>query len=163
MARASRHVYPNDVRSNLGANRVPVVWAGLLRDAEFIAERSRPVVRMTIEHHYFDWIEDHGAQRAIYLLSPRGEGTFRCTWPLNPSTDLQALRRVTVAGSMVVIYGTPLRLDGDAVDLGEATYARLIPPHLASTQHLNYGRREPPGRRDAGALPLSSGMTDAAP
>lgn len=143
MVRSTRSVYPDDVRANLAARRVPVAWAGILRQVEFIGEPARPMLRLTVEHHYFDWIEDRGAQRELYFLSPRGEGTFRCVWPLRREWDMAEMRRITVPGLMAVIYGTPERLDGAVIDLGQASYARLFPPGSYSMGRLDYGRNTP--------------------
>lgn len=140
MARASRDVYPDEVRADLAGHRAELAWAGLLRSMEFIGDREHPAIRLTIEHHYFDWVEDHGAQRELYLLSPRGEGTFRCTWPIDPSWDHEAMRREGPPGSLMVVYGTPERLDGAVVDLGQAAYVRSLPPFLVTTRALDYGR-----------------------
>ena len=91
MDRERRDVYPDDVRRDLAAHRVEVAWAGLSREAVF---RGAPAhdVTVTMEHHYFDWIDDHSARPEHFFLSPRGEGLVRCRWPLDPSWDLERCR-----------------------------------------------------------------------
>ncbi len=133
MGRSSRNTYPDDVRANLAGNRRPVAWADVLRAVEFFGEPRRPMLRLTIEHRYFDWIDDRSVQRERFFLSRRGEGTFQCVWPLRPEWDVVEMRRITVPGLMAVVYGTPERVDGATIDLGQAAYVRLIPPGLHGT------------------------------
>ena len=109
IASSTRDVYPDDVRADLLRHQVQVAWAGLLQQIEFGGSAPHIVATVTVEHHYFDWIEDHGAQSEIHLMSPRGEGSFRCSWPVDPAIDVANLRRFVVAGTMVVAYGTPAR------------------------------------------------------
>lgn len=147
IAASTRDVYPDDVRANLSAHQVQVAWAGLLQRAEVEGTHPNAVVTVTVEHHYFDWIEDHGVQREIHLLSPRGEGTFRCSSAIDPRIDLSLFRRGVVRGLMIVAYGTPTRLDGPVVDLGRCAYLRIVPGQTHSTTRLNYGRTQPVGSR----------------
>lgn len=139
MDRARRDVYPDDVRRDLESHRVEVAWAGLLREAVFRGAPEHDMT-LTIEHHYFDWIDDHSARPEHFLLSPRGEGLVRCSWPVDPSWDLDAMRAVSPPGTMIVVYGTPERVDGAIVDLGRAAYVRSIPAEVATTTVLDYGR-----------------------
>jgi hypothetical protein len=51
----------------------------------------------------------------------------------------------TVPGLMAAIYGTPEHPDGDVIELGQASSARLFPQGSYSTGRLDDGRE---GARD---------------
>lgn len=142
-----RDVYPNDVRKDPAAyGNVVVAWAGTLRDAEIIDDPEHPYVILLVEHHYYDWLEDHSTQRQVYFLSPRGEGLFRCTWGFKKDWDREAMRKLITNGDMMVVYGTPQPTSGETIELGRARYVREIPQRLVATDVLDYGRPGEPSR-----------------
>ncbi len=60
---ARRDVWPSDVRAAPEKYRdAVVVWSGLVREHRVSADQQR--LRTVIEHHYWDFIEDKGAQSA---------------------------------------------------------------------------------------------------
>lgn len=141
MDRSTYSVHPDDVRADIDHHRVQVAWTGVLRDVQFSGAPEKPTVSALVDHHYFDWIDDRSARSERFLPSPRGEGQFRFTRPLSPAWDIAAMKEAAPPGSMVVVYGTPSKIEGAVVDLGEAAYARVIPIGRFSTGVLDYGRR----------------------
>lgn len=82
-----------------------IAWAGVVKDVEIFQSRYGPAVKIQIEHRYFDWIEDHGAQPEVFFLSPRGEGEFIIfVKPDDKLSDKEA-RQLVPIGTMVVAVG----------------------------------------------------------
>ncbi|HET6248887.1 MAG TPA: hypothetical protein VFE47_14415 [Tepidisphaeraceae bacterium] len=144
---ARKDAFPNQVRDQPGNySNTLVAWVGLLVSGNIHNEDpDHPYVSLVVEHHYYDWLEDHSTQRQRYFLSPRGEGQFRCIWPLKKEWNLDEMRRLIVPGDMMVVYGTP-HDGGVTIDLGEARYVREIPASLVATDILDYGRPGEPSR-----------------
>src|SRR5271165_4049030 len=126
-AQAKRGVFPNDVRQKPDeAVSTLVVWTGIITNIELLSDESSRFARFTVEHHYFDWIEDFSVQRARYYLSPRGEGTFFVTWGLESSVDQQFIEQFAI-GDMLVAYGYP-KVHGESVGLHPTQNLRAIKP-----------------------------------
>src|SRR5216683_3245535 len=71
--KARKDIYPRQVRQNpTRYGDDTMAWAGIVKDVALFQSDYGPAVRVLIEHRYFDWIEDHGAQPEVYFLSPRG-------------------------------------------------------------------------------------------
>jgi hypothetical protein len=106
LARSNREIYPRMALENPELYRKETVaWAGIVKDIRVFQSRSGPAATIMLEHHYFDWYEDHGAQTELFFLSPRGEGDFAIL--LGPGEfDEQTIMRVP-AGLMVVAVGKP--------------------------------------------------------
>lgn len=106
LARANKKIYPRQALENPELYRnETVAWTGIVKEINEFQSRSGQSARVLLEHHYFDWFEDHGAQPELFFLSPRGEGDF--TIVLGPGEfDAQIKVRVP-AGSMVVAVGKP--------------------------------------------------------
>src|SRR5215472_2795583 len=82
--RANNEIYPRDVQDSLARySSTLLVWPGIVRQIRPLTGGDS--IALVIEHHYFDWKEDHGCQRELYFLSPRGEGLFTLTMPSGPS------------------------------------------------------------------------------
>ncbi|MFC2071362.1 hypothetical protein ACFLUU_01405 [Chloroflexota bacterium] len=81
--KADRNIYPDDVRNDLANYKFSTIaWSGIVKQAEVLKVEGGTVFYFTLEHHYFDWIEDFGIQRETLFLSPRGEGLFMTSWGL---------------------------------------------------------------------------------
>lgn len=106
LVKANRKIYPKQVLENPELYRdAAVAWTGIVKDISVFQSRSGPAARVLLEHHYFDWFEDHGAQSEIFFLSPRGEGDFAIV--LGPGEfDDQTIKHVP-AGLMLVAIGKP--------------------------------------------------------
>jgi hypothetical protein len=107
LARATRDIYPDDVRGDPQRySKTLVAWAGILRSYEASKEHDATVLRFDIEHRYFDWIEDFGLQRERLFLSPRGEGAFRAAWSM-PLDALGSVPQRVHEGDLLIVYGYP--------------------------------------------------------
>lgn len=138
-AQAKRDVFPNDVHQKPGvAVNTLVVWTGIITNIEFRGDESSRFARLTVEHHYFDWIEDFSVQRARYFLSPRGEGFFVVAWSVESSVDQQFIDQFSI-GDMLVAYGFP-KVHGDSIGLYPTENLRAIKPPWFRTDVLEYGR-----------------------
>ena len=132
--RAKRDVFPSDVRADVGAHRSTVLlWTGIILSAEAVHVDARRGLRMVVEHHYWDFIEDYSIQRAIAFLSPRGEGAFEVLFPFEIPPD-----RVR-AGDMAIVYGMPTGLSSDRVLL-DGVVLRTLRRELYATDIWDYGR-----------------------
>lgn len=102
---ADKEIYPRDVLSHKDSMRDKwIAWAGIVKKVEYLDTNFGPAARVIIEHHFFDWIEDHGAQNELFFLSPRGEADFEIFIPVNakkPENERLPL------GIMAVVIGKP--------------------------------------------------------
>jgi hypothetical protein len=106
LAEAQRDVYPSDARKTFS--------------------------EIVIEHHYWDWIEDHSIQKAKAFLSPRGEGQFTC------HAESRTLPSVDLKNAMAVAYVRPVGVKDDV--LHAACIIRFYPPEWYATDVMDYGR-----------------------
>ena len=144
-AQAKRNIFPNDVRRQPDdANSPLVVWTGIITNIEISSDESGRYVRFTVDHHYFDWIEDFSVQRARFFMSPRGEGAFVVTWRFESAVDQQFVGQFSV-GDMLVAYGNP-RVHADRVGLSPTENLRAIKPPWFRTDVLDYGRPGEPAK-----------------
>lgn len=140
MGQADFGVFPEDVRANIELHRnVSVAWAGVLKQYEVIGSASPQWVRLTLEHHYFNWKVD--ASSGVFWLSPRGEGEFLVSWPVLEDWTEGEMSELFETGCLFVAYGTPDEVnDGGQIDLGNASYLRLLPRESYRTDVISYGR-----------------------
>jgi hypothetical protein len=135
-ARAHRDIFPDDVRQDIGKYRSDLLlWTGIIKRAEF--SEATGVLRVLVEHHYWDWIEDHGHQKAVAFLSPRGEGLFECQLSI-PRTELR--KRVARVEDMAIVYGAPVRISDDGVVAMSCPVLRTLKKEFYSTEIWEYGR-----------------------
>jgi hypothetical protein len=139
--RANETVYPQDVQDSLAKyTGTLVVWPGILRGSDAVPGADS--IRWSFEHHYFDWKEDHGRQRELYFLSPRGEGCFSivtsATW--SPKTGFTGK---PIPGALVIVYGTPTAIDtidNNPVIRLTAVAANALDAQWYRTDMFSYGR-----------------------
>jgi hypothetical protein len=87
---------------------------------------------VVIQHHYWDWIEDHSIQKARAFLSPRGEGEFVC------HAERRTIPTVDLRRAMAIAYVRPVGMkDGT---LHAACIVRFFPPDWYATDGMDYGR-----------------------
>jgi hypothetical protein len=147
--RADRYVYPDDVRQD--PEQYPsatVAWPGVIVDSTFHEEEEGMEAVLLLEHHYFDWIEDFGAQPERFFLSPRGEGAFKASWSLEQGAAARQLRDAARPGNLAIVYGVPNGIEGDAVNL-KSVYVRIIDQACYTTEILDYGRLDETGEEEA--------------
>jgi len=138
-AQARQDVFPQDVRQNPERfKNTLIVWTGIIKRIERVQHNSSPFVRFIVEHHYFDWIEDFGAQRERFFVSPRGEGYFTAIWP-DSEEDFPFLEQFSV-GDFLIAYGYPSVIYNETVGLEPTQNLRAIKPRWYRTDVLDYGR-----------------------
>jgi hypothetical protein len=138
---ADRYVYPADVRDQpqLHAKDM-VVWAGILKSHEITGADAAATLVMTVEHRYYDWIEDFSPAPERYFLSPRGEGIFQASWSMSRQ-QFERMSGDVHDGDMVIVYGHPVAAsEGRVADVNPTEYVRIIPRRLYTDRALNYGR-----------------------
>lgn len=65
---AQNNTYPKQVRDSPDEySNLTISWAGIVKGAQPLESRHGPAVAVFIEHRYFDWIEDHGAQPELFF------------------------------------------------------------------------------------------------
>lgn len=143
-ARAKRDVFPDDVERDPSAYKdVLVAWPGVITSFEVEEKPDTLVIHFKVEHRYFDWIEDKSIQKEVYFLSPRGEGTFSCDWPMPREARDQVTAHIH-DGDMLIVYGHPLHgVDGLVL---KAEYVRLVEAKWYSDEVLDYGRPGTPSK-----------------
>jgi hypothetical protein len=139
--RARKDIYPRDVKDSLVRyTSVLIVWPGIVRRVDSSARGDS--VTLVLEHHYFDWNEDHGCQRELYFVSPRGEGFFTLTIPAVASRSPGFTGKPAI-GALVIAYGMPTAVDtleGQPSVLLTARAANTIEPKWYRTDAFSYGR-----------------------
>jgi hypothetical protein len=140
--RATRDIYPLDVQDSLQRYaKTLVAWPGIVRRISYSAKGDS--LSLVVEHHYFDWREDHGCQRELYFVSPRGEGLFTITIPSAASDSTQSFSGKPNPQSFVIVYGTPEKLqsvDGQSAVVLIASVVNSIEPRWYLTDAFSYGR-----------------------
>jgi hypothetical protein len=132
LAEAQRDIYPSDVRrSPESFRKATLAWPGIVVSAVPEANDSS-FWEVIIEHHYWDWIEDHSIQKAKAFLSPRGEGQFVC------HAERRTLPSVELRGAMAVAYVRPVGVKENVLHAG--CLIRFYPPNWYATDVMDYGR-----------------------
>ncbi|MDC4204579.1 MAG: hypothetical protein MPW14_07480 [Candidatus Manganitrophus sp.] len=145
--RANRNVFPDDVRNDLAGNSSTVVaWPGVVLNSEFIEHPDNIEVQFVLEHHYYDWLEDHSVQKEKIFLSPRGEGQFKTSWFVKKESNTDEMRKAASPGNLVIVYGTPERVNDDRSISLKSVYIRGIDKQWYRTDVLDYGRPGEPGK-----------------
>ncbi len=104
--KARKDIYPRQVRQNpTRYGDDTMAWAGIVKDVALFQSDYGPAVRVLIEHRYFDWIEDHGAQPEAYFLSPRGEGEFMIIVKPEKQFGEKEIAQLIPVGTMAVAVG----------------------------------------------------------
>lgn len=129
---ARRDVYPDDVRkAPEDYRKVTLAWPGIVISAQ--VDEDRPQYQtVVVEHHYWDWIEDHSIQKAKAFLSPRGEGRFVC------HAERRAIAPEALVAAMTVAYVRPLGMKDQT--LHAACIMRFFPSDWYATDVMEYGR-----------------------
>jgi hypothetical protein len=114
-----------------------VAWVGVIESARWL-DPTEPIAEFMIEHHYWDWIEDHSIQREVAFLSPRGEGRFTC---VKRSAESKAGDPLPPNQSMAIAYGYPevVRSDSGVVEL-RCLVISIAPREWYGTDIWDYGR-----------------------
>jgi len=148
---AQKNVYPKQVRDRPEQYaKQMIAWAGVVKATQPIEGRYGPAVLVFVEHRYFDWIEDQGAQPELFFLSPRGEDEFmivtKAEKPLTPNEVAQMIPK----GTMVVAVGpVDVRFAKDQTKpLALLTrYFQFIDKKMYRTDVFDYGRLGEPIKR----------------
>ncbi|HEY79377.1 MAG TPA: hypothetical protein G4O09_09720 [Dehalococcoidia bacterium] len=142
--KANRYIYPDDVREDITKYlSVTIAWTGVIKESTVYQTDEGPDIYDLLEHHYYDWIEDFGAQQERILLSPRGEGLFKTKWCVTKETTQAELDEMTEPGKLLIVYGKPQAMENDII-IVEASYIRDIGKEWYTTEILDYGRLDEP-------------------
>jgi len=138
--KAKRDIYPSDVRKSPETyEKTLVVWPGIIKGITIDSENGSQIARFTIEHHYFDWIEDQGMQGEKFFLSPRGEGLFALAWRVDTEEDKLFIEQFAV-DDMIIAYGYPSMIKDDLIGFYPTENIRGIKRKWYRTDVLDYGR-----------------------
>lgn len=139
-ARVRHDIFPYDlIQHKVPFNKTEVAWAGVITESNIDSSGNSYKINFTIQHHYFDWVEDRRRIQTRYLLSPRGEGTIKTRWELVKSLKEDTVLNEIKVGRMIVIYGLPVSASNNSVTV-QATYLRTFEPSLFRTDIMDYGR-----------------------
>jgi hypothetical protein len=148
-AEARRDIFPNDVRPDPNKYaKTLLAWTGVITNIDYHTENDGlHGVKITAEHHYFDWIEDSGIQREVFFLSPRGEGMFAACWWIEPNQpNAQKFVDQFAVGDMLIAYGYPSMVRNNVIELYPTQNMRAIKPKWYRTDILDYGRHGEPSK-----------------
>ena len=140
--RASRDIFPEDVKGSLATYHDTVVaWPGIIIENKFVENQDDVEIQYTLEHHYYDWLEDFSIQKEKIFLSPKGEGIFRTFWKIKKEPDsIEEMKNVSVPGNLIIVYGIPDLVNEDGSITLKSIYIRIIEKKWYRTDILNYGR-----------------------
>jgi hypothetical protein len=132
LGEARRDIYPDDVRKAPESFlKATLAWPGVVVSAE--PDPKDPLFStIVVEHHYWDWIEDHSIQKAKAFLSPRGEGRFVC------HAERRTLPPVELKDAMTIAYVRPIGVKDQT--LHTACIMRFFPREWYATDVMDYGR-----------------------
>jgi hypothetical protein len=103
--RADRSLGPGDVSRDFEALKdAELAWAGVIKAVKFKENGDNVFVAFRVEHRHFDW------SGKPYLLSSEGDGEFMSGQSLTKSDNIEFLRATMLPGSMLIVYGKPLRV-----------------------------------------------------
>jgi hypothetical protein len=129
---ANRNIFPDDVRTDLPKlPNIMLVWPGAVLESKFIEHTDQLEIQFTLEHHYYDWLEDYSIQKEIIFPSPKGEGIFRTSW---------FMKKASAPGNLIIVYGKPKQINDDKSITLTSTYIRGIDKQWYRTDMLDYGR-----------------------
>lgn len=152
LANSKKNIYPKQVFENPDLYRNEfVAWAGIVKEINLFESRSGPAATILVEHHYFDWIEDHGGQREQFFLSPKGEGNFGIV--LGPTEFDKDIKVRIPIGTMVVAIGkTKVMSDAARKQLYVLTeYRQFIDKKAYRMDVYDYGREGEPFKSGPGS------------
>lgn len=142
---ANRNIFPDDVKTSLANYQYSTIaWPGIVLENKFIDHPDAVEIQFVLEHHYYDWIEDFGMQRERIFLSPRGEGSFRTSWFIKKESNLEEMKTFSSVGNLVIVYGTPTKINDDKSIMVKCTYIRGIDKQWYRADMLDYGRPDQP-------------------
>ena len=148
-------VWPDDVRAHFSdyTNTI-VAWVGVIKDtAAFNKQDTTAFNKLapelmtattTLDHHYFDWKEEHHSSASKYSISPRGEGAFQVDWELRrvtPTATTADADKYAGPGKLAVVYGVPERVTDNGTIILKYRYLRVIETEDFDVSTLSYGRQ----------------------
>ena len=140
-AKVNFKVYPDDVRGALDSYRDTVVaWAGIISNYDVIHHDENIEIIISLEHHYYDWLEDYSIQKEKIFLSPKGEGSFKTSLFFKAGSPVDEITKAFSKGDLVIAYGIPQSIDDDGVIVIKGLYPRVIKKMWYRTDVLEYGR-----------------------
>ena len=136
MKKARRDVQPADIRKDFARHKDTLVaWSGVVAERKLTPDGKG--LGIVIEHHYWDWKEDFGAQRERMFLSPRGEGRFGIMDTVHEGSNDP---RYLPVGSMAIVFGTPVQVTAEGLVVLEFQWSITVPKHEFATDFWDYGR-----------------------
>ena len=125
--RSQRDISPSAVRSRIAQYQsTEVAWPGLIKEVELIEKEGKLEAQLLVEYYHYDWILDYGVQMEKIFLYPQREGLFATTCSFRPdASSSKQFRSYAEVGNLLILYGTPQRVDGQVVVL-TCNYPRFI-------------------------------------
>ncbi|UZR95710.1 hypothetical protein [Chondrinema litorale] len=114
-------------------------WVGVIRSYETKLVGDTGVITLTIDHKYWDFIEDFSIQDEIMFISPYGEGEFKySTQHLNYTKPrLDSLVTQINIDDLIICYGKLDHMENDTPVLNNYGL-RFIPYKLYTTKVMSY-------------------------
>lgn len=135
-------VFPSDIKKEPNAHGDDIVaWAGVIKKINTKVEGEFLQLQITLEHRYYDWLEDFSVRREKILLSPRGEGVFFVNWAVPLIIKEKVLKEVTI-NDLIISYGNPQEMEDGQISLSPTMYLRAISKKFWRDDVLNYGKPE---------------------
>ena len=140
----NKSIWPDDVRYNINNYKNELVgWVGIVEQYRIERNIENIIVHFSLNHHYYDWIEDYGYSRGPILLSTIGEGIILGKYILSPELTDDQLNEMTkdFLGECIIIYGYPNKIMENGEILLDMEYTRTIPKKYVDPNWREYGRQ----------------------
>jgi len=143
--KANKNIWPDDLRKNGIENyhNTFIVWVGIVDEYEI----ENNIIKYTMKHHYYDWIEDFGYKKGPFLLSPDGEGYIVGNHVLKSDITEDVINELVndFIGDCIVLYGYPKEILNDGKIVIDTKYSRRISkkyvdPNWIAPSFKKYGR-----------------------
>lgn len=136
LKKARRDVQPADIRNDLARHKDTLVaWSGVVAERKVTPDGN--TLGIVVEHHYWDWKEDFGAQRERVFLSPRGEGKFGLMDTIHEGSNDP---RYLPVGSMAIVIGKPVQVTAEGLVVLAFEWSITVPKEDFATDIWDYGR-----------------------
>lgn len=135
---SSRAIFPSDVKKNTSHYLDSLVhWIGIVTDVVIIDSSNISNIVFTMDHKYWDYIEDYSIQDEVMFLSPLGEGEFHMLVQLELTPDQkEKLKNMPQEKTLFLCYGKVI--EDTSLPALKASYIKTVDYKYYSTKIFSY-------------------------
>lgn len=142
---STRCFLPNDAKnfkSEINKNKL-LNWTGIIKNVKTENVADSLKFTITVDHKYWDFIEDFSIQDEKIFLSEKGEGEFYFTkkYPLSYQSKLDSISNHYKINDFIICYGN-LKNNFENIPELNAHFSRVIPLKFYSTNIWRYAAKK---------------------